>query len=47
MLEIKCPYCGSQNYKCYDITDDLRKKCVCYKCQKIFDVVYEPQKIEK
>lgn len=44
---VKCPYCGCEEYDCYDITDDLRKKCVCYGCDEIFDVVYEPVRIEK
>jgi hypothetical protein len=44
---IKCPYCGCEEYDCYDMTDDLIKKCVCYDCEAIFDVVYEPVRIEK
>ena len=50
-MEIACPYCGSENYECFDRVGDgtvePRDLCVCEDCNKQFDIVYTISRIEK
>lgn len=50
-MEIACPYCGSENYECFDRvgdgTTEPRDLCVCENCDKQFDIIYTINRIEK
>ena len=51
IMIIKCPYCGSNDYECFDRvgdgTDTPRDLCSCLECDGIFDIVYKFSHIEK
>lgn len=48
---VECPYCGSEEYDCFD--DDggggytFIEKYICFECDNVFRVEYEPVKIVK
>ena len=50
-MKIKCPYCGSEDYECYDRVGDGTFEpvdlCVCEACDKQFQIVYTVSRIEK
>ena len=50
-MTIKCPFCGSENYECYDRVGDGTFEpvdlCVCENCDKQFQIVYTVSRIEK
>ena len=50
-MEIKCPYCGSEEYECYDRVGDgtmaPEDLCVCEKCDKQFSILYTASRIVK
>ena len=50
-MEIKCPYCGSEEYECFDTCgideEALQKLCVCLDCDKQFSITYVIDRIEK
>ena len=50
-MEIKCPYCGSEEYEVYDTCGGngqaISEMCVCFECDKTFRVIYAPNCIEK
>lgn len=43
-MEIKCPYCGSEEYECYDTCggsgENIQELCACLDCDKQFSVIY-------
>jgi sarcosine oxidase delta subunit len=43
-MEIKCPYCGSVEYECFDRVGDgtmtPKDLCVCENCDKQFSIIY-------
>lgn len=43
-MEIKCPYCGSEEYEVYDTCgadeETVQKLCACLDCEKQFSVIY-------
>lgn len=50
-MEIKCPYCGSEEYECYDRCGDGTMRpidlCVCEECEKQFSIIFEAVEIIK
>ena len=50
-MEIKCPYCGSEEYETFDTTGGdgqaISELCSCFECDKTFRVIYAPDCIEK
>ena len=50
-MRIGCPYCGSEDYECYDRVGDGTLEpidlCVCEVCDKQFQIVYTVSRIEK
>lgn len=50
-MELKCPYCGSAEYECYDRVGDgtmtPEDLCVCEKCDKQFSILYTAYRIKK
>ena len=50
-MEIKCPYCGSEEYEVYDTCGGsgqaISEMCVCFECDKTFRIIYAPDCIEK
>lgn len=50
-MEIKCPYCGSKEYECYDRVGDGTMQptdlCVCEACDKEFSIIYKVDYIKK
>ena len=50
-MKIECPYCGSEDYECYDRVGDGTLEpvdlCVCETCDKQFQIVYTVSRIEK
>ena len=43
-MEIKCPYCGSEEYEVYDTCggsgENIQELCTCFDCDKQFSVIY-------
>ena len=43
-MEIKCPYCGSDEYEVYDTCggsgENIQELCTCFDCDKQFSVLY-------
>ena len=43
-MEIKCPYCGSEEYEVYDTCggngENIQELCACLDCDKQFSVIY-------
>ena len=43
-MEIKCPYCGSEEYEVYDTCggsgENIQELCACLDCDKQFSVLY-------
>ena len=43
-MEIKCPYCGSEEYEVYDTCggsgENIQELCACLDCDKQFSVTY-------
>jgi transcriptional regulator NrdR family protein len=43
-MEIKCPYCGSEEYEVYDTCggsgENVQELCACFDCDKQFSVIY-------
>ena len=43
-MEIKCPYCGSEEYEVYDTCggsgENIQELCTCFDCDKQFSVLY-------
>ena len=43
-MEIKCPYCGSEEYEVYDTCggsgENIQELCACFDCNKQFSVIY-------
>ena len=43
-MEIKCPYCGSEEYEVYDTCggsgENIQELCACFDCDKQFSVIY-------
>ena len=43
-MEIKCPYCGSEEYEVYDTCggsgENIQELCTCFDCDKQFSVTY-------
>jgi hypothetical protein len=43
-MEIKCPYCGSEEYEVYDTCggsgENIQELCACFDCDKQFSVLY-------
>lgn len=43
-MEIKCPYCGSEEYEVYDTCggsgENIQELCACFNCDKQFSVIY-------
>ena len=43
-MEIKCPYCGSEEYEVYDTCggngENVQELCACLDCDKQFSVIY-------
>lgn len=50
-MEIKCPYCGSEEYEVYDKCGDGTMYpvdlCVCLDCDKQFSILYTVYRIKK
>lgn len=50
-MEIKCPYCGSEEYEVYDTCggsgENIQELCTCFDCDKQFSVIYVVDCIEK
>ena len=50
-MEIKCPYCGSEEYEVYDTCggsgENIQELCTCLDCDKQFSVIYVVDCIEK
>ena len=50
-MEIKCPYCGSKDYECYDRVGDgtmtPEDLCVCEECDGQFSILYAVDRIKK
>ena len=50
-MRIECPYCGSEDYVCFDRVGDGTINpidlCVCENCDKQFSIVYEAVRIKK
>ena len=50
-MRIECPYCGSEDYECYDRVGNGTLEpvdlCVCEDCDKQFQIVYTVNRIEK
>ena len=50
-MEIKCPYCGSVEYECFDRVGDgtmiPKDLCVCENCDKLFSILYTVHCVEK
>ena len=48
-MRIECPYCGSEEYECYDRVGDGTIEpidlCVCEACDKQFQIVYTVNRI--
>lgn len=48
---VKCPYCGSEEYECYNRSGDGTMNpvdlCVCEECDKQFSIIYTIERIEK
>ena len=42
-MEIKCPYCGSDDYEVYDTCggeESIEKLCACLDCDRQFSLIY-------
>ena len=43
-MEVKCPYCDSEEYEVYDTCggngENLQELCACFDCGKQFSVIY-------
>ena len=50
-MELKCPYCGSEEYEVYDKCGDGTMYpvdlCVCLDCDKQFSILYTVYRIKK
>lgn len=50
-MEIKCPYCGSEEYEVYDTyngsEERIEKLCTCLDCNNPFSIIYAVDCIEK
>lgn len=47
---IVCPHCGSSDYDTFDgvyTNDNYIDLCVCFDCDKQFDIVYEFKEVKK
>ena len=43
-MEVKCPYCGSEEFEVYDTCGESEEKiqqlCACFDCGKQFSIIY-------
>ena len=50
-MEIKCPYCGSEEFEVYDTCggsgENILELCVCLDCDKQFSIIYVADCVEK
>lgn len=50
-MTIKCPYCGSEEYECFDRTGEGTMNpmdlCVCEDCGKQFSIIFEAVDVVK
>lgn len=50
-MKIKYPYCGSENYECFDRCGDGTMRpidlCVCEECDKQFSIIFEAVEVVK
>lgn len=51
MIKFVCPHCGSEEFEIYDEVgleeETLMKLCVCYDCNKQFEIVYKVVEIRR
>ena len=51
IMIIKCPYCGSKEYECFDTCggdgDTIQELYTCFDCDKQFSAIYVFDRIEK
>ena len=51
MNDIVCPYCGNEDYECYDKTGNEALmpiyQCVCCHCGKDFEIIYKVVEIRR
>jgi DNA-directed RNA polymerase subunit RPC12/RpoP len=51
IMRIECPYCGSNDYECFDTCggygEDIQELYSCFNCDKQFSITYTVGCIEK